>query len=82
LFFINRLNKTLKNQINMKSWQFWVIILVFIFVVVPLIYFAVVARNVAKVVEQPQIKLQSDGPIPLSGGICTMGPDGKVHCTG
>lgn len=35
----------------MKTWQFWVIVLVFIFVVVPLIYFAVIAKNVAKVID-------------------------------
>ena len=35
----------------MKTWMVWVILLVFIFVVVPLIYFAIVAKNVSKVVE-------------------------------
>ena len=35
----------------MKTWMFWVILLVFVFVVVPLIYFAIVAKNVSKVVE-------------------------------
>ena len=35
----------------MKTWMFWVIVLVFVFVVVPLIYFAIVAKNVSKVVE-------------------------------
>lgn len=33
----------------MKTWMFWVIILVFVFVVVPLIYFGIIAKNVANV---------------------------------
>lgn len=35
----------------MKTWQFWVIILVFVLVVIPFLYFAVIAKNVAKVVD-------------------------------
>ncbi len=33
----------------MKAWQFWVIILVVIFVVVPIIYFAIIANSVTKI---------------------------------
>jgi len=33
----------------MKTWQFWVIILIFTFVVIPLIYFAIVAKSVTKI---------------------------------
>ena len=33
----------------MKTWMFWVLLLVFVFVVVPLIYFAIVAKSVVKV---------------------------------
>lgn len=35
----------------MKTWMFWVIILVFIFVVIPLIYFAIVAKAVTKIAD-------------------------------
>lgn len=33
----------------MKTWQFWVIILVVVLVIVPLIYFAIVAKSVTEV---------------------------------
>jgi heme/copper-type cytochrome/quinol oxidase subunit 2 len=39
----------------MKTWQFWVIVLVFVLVVIPFLYFAVVAKNVAKVASSVDI---------------------------
>ena len=50
----------------MKTWQFWVLVLVFIFVVVPLIYFAVIAKNVAKVVDQTDMKILGGNPANLT----------------
>lgn len=65
----------------MKTWQFWVIVLVVIFVIVPLVYFAIVAKSVVKVAESPLIvsginpELQNQ-QFPKLGGIC--GPNGCV----
>lgn len=63
----------------MKTWQFWVIILVFVLVVIPFLYFAVVAKSVANVASSVDV---GNIDLPKPGGICTMGPDGKVKCTG
>lgn len=33
----------------MKTWQFWVIVAIFVLVIVPLIYFAIVAKSVRSI---------------------------------
>jgi len=54
-------------QDKMKTWQFWVIILVVVFVIVPLVYFAVIAKNVAIVASSPVIpEIIQGGARPLT----------------
>lgn len=51
----------------MKTWQFWVIVLLVILVVVPLIYYAITANTLAKVVkDNPQLLMSGCSDVPLA----------------
>ena len=63
----------------MKTWQFWVIVLLVIFVVVPLIYYAITANTLGKVVAQnPQLlEDKCSGPLP---SFTNPGPGKSWQC--
>lgn len=54
----------------MKTWMFWVVILVFVFVIVPLIYFGITASTVKSI--------SSDVDTTTGDSIKNFGPSGKV----